>query len=71
MSPTTFELGVTLMMSPKSRLTSEYALQTSCQRDARPEGLGLLEQVGVLAAGHLVARRPRPPDDRGPDSNGA
>ena len=53
MSPTTFELGVTLMMSPKSRLTSEYAVQTSCQRDARPEGLGLLVQVRILAAGHL------------------
>ena len=54
MSPTTFDVGVTLTMSPKRRLTSAYALQTSGQRDARPERLGLLEEVRVLAAGHLV-----------------
>ena len=29
--------------------------QISGQRSARPERLGLLEQVRVLAAGHLVA----------------
>ncbi len=39
MSPTTFELGVTLMISPKSRLTSEYISQTSCQRAASPRAL--------------------------------
>ena len=57
-------------MSPKSRLTSEYALQTSCHRDARPEGLGLLVQVGILAAGHLVARRHRPTVTAGPTRRG-
>ena len=54
MSPTTFDDGVTFTMSPKSRLTSAYAWQTSCQRLVQAEGLGLLEQVRVLAAGHLV-----------------
>ncbi len=36
MSPTTFDVGVTLMMSPNSRLTSAYIRQTSRQRSSRP-----------------------------------
>ena len=55
MSPTTFDDGVTLTMSPKSRLTSAYAVQTSRQRVARPSALACWKQVRVLPAGHLVA----------------
>ena len=39
MSPTTFDVGVTFTMSPKSRFTSAYALQTSGHRAARPRPL--------------------------------
>ena len=59
MSPTAFDDGVTLTMSPNSWLTSAYIRQMSGQRCARPERLGLLVQVGVLAAGHFVRCRRR------------
>ena len=39
MSPTTFDVGVTLTMSPKRTFTSAYASQTSVQREARPSAL--------------------------------
>ena len=55
MSPTALDVGVTLTMSPNSWLTRRTCWQTSGQRSAKPNGLRLLEQVGVLSAGHLVA----------------
>ena len=36
MSPTTFDDGVTLMMSPKKSLAARYALATSAQRVSKP-----------------------------------
>ncbi len=54
MSPTTLLDGVTFTMSPNSRFTSAYVRAISCQRAPRPMRFGLLLQIRVLAARHLV-----------------
>ena len=54
MSPTTLLDGVTFTMSPKARLTSAYVRAISLPACAQPHALGLLLQIRVLAARHLV-----------------
>ena len=71
MSPTTFEVGVTLTMSPNSWLTSAYIRQTSGQRVARPERLRLLDTGSCTARRASRGGRPRPTAARRPVSNGA
>jgi hypothetical protein len=54
MSPTTLLLGVTLTMSPKRAFDLAVIAHDLRPARAEAEGVGLLAQVGVLAAGHLV-----------------
>ena len=54
MSPTAFDVGVTLTMSPNSWFTSAYTRQTSLPAVGQAQRPGLLVEVRVLPAGHLV-----------------
>ena len=54
MSPTTFDVGVTLTISPNSSFTSRVRARDFVPAIREPEAARLLAQVGVLAARHAV-----------------
>ena len=64
MSPTTFDDGVTLTISPNKQVDLAVGLADLMPPRGQSQSLGLLEQIGVLAAGHFQVvevggRRPR------------